>query len=220
MIDASSYLHWSCPWVLSPCCLSSAYLATAAHMQEPHWCCWMQNKGFYMTTMQKSITQGKQLLRRLGEWWALSLQLQSSADILFSDKMILTGPEMLSGSVSGGFPFKAFSETQPTLNGGENSQVRDRQRTEAKTAHKNTQGPVRQKRTRELLVWLTHQEQPTKLGHHCKCPLWLQRLPIQLWKSKCCHSSTHPSCHPSIPSMFIKDFYLLCAEGIPTTSIL
>lgn len=76
----------------SQCCLSAAYLATAAHMQEPLWCCWMQNDGFYMSTMQKTITQGKQLLRSLGEWWARSLQLPSSADILFSDKMIQAGP--------------------------------------------------------------------------------------------------------------------------------
>lgn len=129
----------------------------------------MQNEGFYMPTMHKTITHGKQLVRCLGEWWVLSLQLQSSADILFSDKVILTGPEMLSGRVSGGFPSKEFSETQPTLHGGENSQVRDRQRTESKTAHKHTQGPVRQKRTRELLVWLTHQERSTKLGHCCRC---------------------------------------------------
>lgn len=95
----------------SQCCLSAAYLATAAHMQEPLWCCWMQNDGFYMSTMQKTITPGKQLLRSLGEWWARSLQLLSSADILFSDKMIQAGPEMVSGRVSGGFSFKAFSET-------------------------------------------------------------------------------------------------------------
>lgn len=71
----------------------------------------MQNDGFYMSTMQKTITEGKQLLRSLVEWWARSLQLPSSADILFSDKMIEAGPEMVSGRVSGGFPFKAFSET-------------------------------------------------------------------------------------------------------------